>query len=168
MKNKYSIDTAGKTPDELKKLREQYKDDFETAKAQAKEKLGKQDVEYVERKPVEPTEPGTSEVEAPATPATPATPKDNTPKTSGVKKSAGTKKAGSTKKTTGGNKTSNTYEKTACPTIFKKGDKYYRKLNNGGYKEIIVYPTDYQKEEGVTLFKIKKVNGANYCTVNFF
>ena len=155
LKDKYSIDTAGKTPDELKKLREQYKDDFETAKAQAKEKLGKQDVEYVERKPVEPTEPGTSEVEAPATPATP---KDNTPKTSGVKKSAGTKKAGSTKKTTGGNNTSNTYEKTACPTIFKKGDKYYRKLNNGKYKEIIAYATDSQKKAGITSYKITKVN----------
>ena len=48
LKDKYSIDTTDKELDELKKLREQYKEDFEAAKAQAKEKLGFENPEYFE------------------------------------------------------------------------------------------------------------------------
>ena len=50
LKDKYSIDTTGKELEELKKLREQYKEDFEAAKAQAKEKLGLKNPKYLEKR----------------------------------------------------------------------------------------------------------------------
>ena len=158
LKDKYSIDTTDKELDELKKLREQYKEDFEAAKTQAKEKLGLENLEYLEKKDAN-TEENTP-IDNEKTPKTvaPSSPKTSGTRTGEAKRTAGTKKAGGAKKATGGKKTSNTYQKTACPTIFKKGDKYYRKLNNGGYEEITVDVNDWQKKEGITSYKITKVN----------
>lgn len=158
LKDKYSIDTTGKELEELKKLREQYKEDFEAAKAQAKEKLGLKNPKYLESEKVSAEENQQLDKEEIPIIAAPSSPKTSGTRTSGTKRTAGTRKASGTKKTTGSKKASNTYQKTACPTIFKKGNKYYRKLNNGGYKEIIVYPSDGHKERGVTSFKITKVN----------
>ena len=168
LKDKYSIDTTGKELEELKKLREQYKEDFEAAKAQAKEKLGLKNPKYLESEKVSAEENQQLDKEEIPIIAAPSSPKTSGTRTSGTKRTAGTRKASGTKKTTGSKKTSNTYQKTACPTIFKKGDKYYRKLNNGGYKEIITSISDWQKKEGVTSFKIIKVNkdGSNVAISN--
>lgn len=68
------------------------------------------------------------------------------------------KKAGGAKKSSTKNKTSNTYQKTACPTIFKKGDKYYRKSNDGKYIKIGGILNEYDKNLGITSYKIIKIN----------
>lgn len=148
LKDKYSIDTTGKDFEELKKLREQYKEDFETAKTQAREKTGLKDAKYVGGNEEVSSEGKTSAENAEAS----STSVSASGKTSGAKKAGGAKKS-STK-----NKTSNTYQKTACPTIFKKGDKYYRKSNDGKYKEIGGIPSEYYKKLGITSYKIIKIN----------
>ena len=152
LKDKYSIDTTNKELDELKKLREQYKEDFEAAKMQAKEKLGLENPEYLEKRDA-----NTEENIPINNKETPKTVAHSSQKTSGARTS-GTKKAGGSKKATKDKKTSNTYQKTACPTIFKKDDKYYWKYNNGGYEEIRVDANDSEKKQGVTSYKITKVN----------
>ena len=148
LKDKYSIDTTGKDFEELKKLREQYKEDFETAKTQAREKTGLKDAKYVGGNEEVSSEGKTSAENAEAS----STSVSASGKTSGAKKAGGAKKS-STK-----NKTSNTYQKTACPTIFKKGDKYYRKSNDGKYKEIGGIPSENYKKLGITSYKIIKIN----------
>ena len=136
LEDKYSIDTTDKELDELKKLREQYKEDFEAAKTQAKEKLGLENPEYLEKKDAN-TEENTP-IDNEKTPKTvaPSSPKTSGTRTGEAKRTAGTKKAGGAKKATGGKKTSNTYQKTAYSNIYKKGDKYYIK-ENGKYREAI-------------------------------
>ena len=159
LKDKYSIDTSDKDIEEMKKLREQYKEDFETAKTQAREKTGLNDAQYLESNAVAtpddnaPSEKG----ETPETTAASA-PQNNAPKTSGAKRTTGAKKAGGVRKANAQNKTSNTYQKTACPTIFKKGDKYYRKSNDGKYTEITVSFSSNEKKMGISSYKITKVN----------
>lgn len=148
LKDKYSIDTTGKDFEELKKLREQYKEDFETAKTQAREKTGLKDAKYVGGNEEVSSEGKTSAENAEAS----STSVSASGKTSGAKKAGGAKKS-STK-----NKTSNTYQKTACPTIFKKGDKYYRKSNDGKYIKIGGIPNEYEKNLGITSYKIIKIN----------